>query len=148
MTDENIQALGGYTLIKVGNCKHSFYSSLRLIHPDPTLVPSFRFPGRLKKYVISDRDCEHPYFMIVSNARPTLDPNFSLILSVTSDSVDKNEEVVRDFTRKTRIGLRPAPERLTQMAKDISAFFVDFRSGSNPAYSRKLMDMASNAMMN
>ena len=65
MDDESIEALGGYSLIKVGNYRHGLLAAMKQVSPNPIFVPSILAPGKITKYTVVERAGEHHYFMIV-----------------------------------------------------------------------------------
>jgi len=76
------------------------------------------------KYGLYD-EREEPYLLIISKSKYGKHSvyGYNTILTVTSESVEKNREVARSFEEKTGIRLKEAPEQLSRIMQGISLSF-------------------------
>jgi hypothetical protein len=79
-----------------------------------------------------------PYLMMVSQQKDKIlnAQGYNLILTITSDSDNLNNQIYEDFRQKTNMELREASESLAEMMQAVGVSFVVFKK-----YGQKAMDV-------
>ena len=110
------------TLTRVGKFEGNFGEAVKRFSPnfvrltDPLDIS--------EKYGLYE-DNQAAYFLMVSKGRHGEHPvyHYNTILTVTSESKERNEEVARAFEEKTKLSLRAAPDSLARMMQEMDGPF-------------------------
>ncbi len=83
-------------------------------------------PEMAEKYMLLRRDISDPFFLVVSAATSKMTEitrGHNTILSVTSYSDQRSQEVARYFEDSTGVALKQAPERLARVVGSMGGFY-------------------------